>query len=1107
MTTETASSRSDFRKSVFSGLQSFFLNDGTEVLVLETTGDSGETRHILSPAPRLVRRQSGGPLFSLSLILKHRPGPQEKSIHPLIDKGLLTMDCQVGVLPAVLEKMKNYARGEIHRLFTRKVDYELVWKEDGESSLIITRAEGSGTEARAGIIAYLDRWQSLDVLSALDRNPSRLNLEATVQYRGGRSSKVIRLTGSWSRIHDFFTGQVNSQGRLSEAELHRLIPLLSEKGLISVHNDNDNPADIPEDILIQFFMRNVMVIMRREAGMDGVEPEYILRGRPHESFHLNYTETITGPALQSHKINASLDQMIGGMLDEYKREDFVHLIAEQANHPAMTGYVPSRVRSTPPDVRNRREGSMKLAKMGNSVSSFSLATRPDTSAIVHPNPSVIHKPEIVSEHVMLDDVRIELPQKERPVSLPVVHDVNAPWWHDRMSQNKCWYAPEFELISPSPTDDPVNSSFLFSFRRTGVTSTGEPALRASIRLSLRQVMSKETSSALSRENHDNNQPVSFETLSVFLLIPFIDQESGQVRVHVFSAVSEEIGGTVTATLSLLNDWVRLAYGALAMEGFQSIPPRVRVAYTFRGYVPVREKDLELAYGGKALYTPVLYSASDVNSFQGRSFFDATTLTYVQPKTELRYHRETDGHVTRSDRKASPDMLARPTSVAVKPVLSTAAVVRPQLEIVSSIATLLQKVKYSIRTQVRWQTMPVLLPCNRLGRFYQEIRNGVPATIGCQNALTLGETLYRQYEEIIEMRTSRYRVYRSLQQPGHFLVNPAAYCIGRRSANESDPYRPLLFLHALIDTEVPANNQVEMRTTLQPDLFMFERKKIFEILQLYDPQPVIHYPTEVTTESVITEWLVDPSITTETLEANSFFISAYFRMDLPRWQLTKNILNHPGLMGSVRFEFFDGTILEANLMVKLDHIRGPWEQGPLEKMAGNGKIKITNRSERTIDIRDLVQYSGRGIAQKIPVEISLSPGQTHTVQASNEMEPVYSYPPGDPVAIEEIRSFVEDIHSNIIFINLLNMAQHNLIRLDVEARIQGINEQYRAQLTGDMPVADIPVILPLTTYLENRTLEFRVIKIFSNKQAEMTEWMVWDLDTTVPVSLTQDLLDL
>ncbi len=437
--------------------------------------------------------------------------------------------------------------------------------------------------------------------------------------------------------------------------------------------------------------------------------------------------------------------------------------------------------------------------------------------------------------------------------------------------------------------------------------------------------------------------------------------------------------------------------------------------------------------------------------------------------------------------------------------------RPQLTLAPDVGSLLRQVEYATRTQVRGQTRPMLFPCNRLGRFYQEVRDDTPTAIGCQDALTLGQTRYRQYEEISELRDSAYQIYRSLQQPGHFLVVPTRFCITRRAAGEDDAYRPLVFLHALLDAEVAANNRVELRATLQPDLPPFKRRALEERLKAYDPVPVLHYPTDIPSEGVTFNWALDPAIAavseTDTLDAIGPYIGTYFRMDLPSWQLMRRVLDSPGISGSVSFTLADGSQLSASLLLKMDHIRGPWESGPLEVTAGGGQVHLTNRIERSVDVSDLVRFAGPGLAGQVPVEVSLPPEGTHTVTAEGELQPIYSYPPGDPLAIDEMRSFVEDIYSNLIFINLLNFANYNLIRLDVEARVQGVEGRYTAQLAEEMPVADIPIVLPLTTYLERHILEFRVAKIFSDREAEMSDWMQWDLDTTVPISLTRELLDL
>jgi len=351
----------------------------------------------------------------------------------------------------------------------------------------------------------------------------------------------------------------------------------------------------------------------------------------------------------------------------------------------------------------------------------------------------------------------------------------------------------------------------------------------------------------------------------------------------------------------------------------------------------------------------------------------------------------------------------------------------------------------------------------------------------------------------------------LQQPGHFLVVPAVFCISRRAAGETNAYRPLIFLNAMIDSAVSANNRVELRVTLEPDLPLFKRSALLELLKAYDQNPIIHYPTDIPAEMVDFNWVMNSSVTASSeadiLEVSGPFISVYFSMDLPNWQLMRSILNSPGVSGSVSFTLTDGSKLFSNLLLKLDQIRGPWQSGPLEVTTQDGQVRLTNRIERTIDVSDLVRYVGDSVAERVPVEISLTPGQTHTVSAGSGLQPVYSYLPGDPVAIEEVRSFVEDIYSNLIFINLLNFSNYNLLRLNVEARLQGLDSLYTAQLTEELPVVDIPVVLPLTTYLEKHVLDFRVIKIFNDRKAEMTDWIQWDLDTTVPISLTREILGL
>jgi hypothetical protein len=1095
------------------------LHDGTEVTVLAAPDANENITYVLPTAPSLVYRSTGEPLLSLSLVLSSQPAPNEQSVHPLIEHGVLTMDVQVGVPMNVLDTLAASGEGTFRRLFARKVEYVLLWAENNdEPPFILARAEGSGTEGRAGISAHLNRAQSLDVLAALDDTPARLRLCATIHYRSVGAPQFVRLSGSWALIHDYLSTHVDEQGRLSEAALQRLILAMAEDGLLTITRADGSPAQLSAEPLLRLFMRQAMVVLRQEPQTNGSKAWYTLRSRPHPSFRLSYSETITGNHLQTHELCTSLDHLLGGALEGRNWDNYVHMVAKQPDNPALVLPVRRKVQATPGrHNRHSRSTNLKVAALNNSVTSLTTATLPSSNTIIRPNVVTPYKQGITINHGALDDLRLELPQKDQPRSLPVIHDPDASYWKDRLNSKKLWYAPDFEIVAPSPGSSVDNSPFLFSFERTGVTNTGQPALQGSVRFTLRQIMSKETTKALApllRKTKDGVHPVSLNNLTVVLLVPFVDTNNGKIKQHRFVAKVTQRGDTAIVTVSLLNEWVRLAYGALAIEGFQSSPAQIQIGYTFSGYVVAEEKDIEIAFGGKALHTPVFYAAEEAATQRATTYFDASTLTYVQPQQELHYLREKAITSRRTDRRAEAISLARPNVPLKQHVVTNLSAVRPQLTLKPDVLALLKQVEYATRTQVRRQKQDLLFPCNQFGRLYQEMRNSTPAAIGCQEALTLGQTRYRQYEEMSELRDSAYQVYRSLQQPGHFLVVPTHFCISRREASEIDSYRPLIFLHALLDVEVPDNNRVELRAVLQPDVPLFKRSALLERLKAYDPEPTINYPTDIPTEAVSFSWALDPTISASSeadiLDASGPFISTYFHMGLASWQLMRSVLNNPGISGSVLFTLADGSELLSNLLLKLDYIRGPWESGPLQVTIDNGQVQLTNRIERTIDIDDLVRYAGSGVAQQIPVEVSLAAGQTHSMNTNDVLQPVYSYPPDDPIAIEEVRSFVEDIYSNLIFINLLNFANYNLVRLDIEARMEGVGN-YTTQLDQDMPVADIPIVLPLTTYLEQRILEFRVNKVFENEDGErtedLTEWMRWNLDTSTPISITSELLNL
>jgi len=147
---------------------------------------------------------------------------------------------------------------------------------------------------------------------------------------------------------------------------------------------------------------------------------------------------------------------------------------------------------------------------------------------------------------------------------------------------------------------------------------------------------------------------------------------------------------------------------------------------------------------------------------------------------------------------------------------------------------------------------------------------------------------------------------------------------------------------------------------------------------------------------------------------------------------------------------------------------------------------------------------------VPVDRTLAGGQNVSVGlpfAAAETYPVFTLQPGDPATLTEISSFVEDIHTNVVFVNLINYANHNLRRFDLRARLKEVpGSETAVPISEERAVGEAYFTLPLTTYLGPRTLQFQVTRIDNGGTAATTAWMEWDLAARGNViSLTWDLV--
>lgn len=640
--------------------------------------------------------------------------------------------------------------------------------------------------------------------------------------------------------------------------------------------------------------------------------------------------------------------------------------------------------------------------------------------------------------------------------LPLVEDATAAVFEDRLNPKHYWYAPAVTFSPPAPGDDPNQSSFAFSYQKTGVSPgpPPRPTLAGNARFVLKLGMSDETKAALTKAGNPAGTPLPLGGLSVTLEVPYT--QNGNVTFQSLHGDVQQSGDTLTATISLLDDAVRMTYGSLAYPAdFQSQPARLRVAYTYRACVPVPATWPQMVFGGK--------------------------LALLNPASAARLAASARGMV----------LLARPQLLAA----STAAVNGP---------------RYAVRTIVREQTIDAQLACTKFGSFYLETTNQGKTPIGCTDALKLGEQTIKIYDEVSELRDERYRVYRALAQPARFLVVPSRYRISRFGPNDGDQkaYRPSAMVYSVIDSD-PTKNKFFFTATLQPEIPVDARIALEAALLSttpHDQKPTIEYPTDLSYSSPPKySWVLPGGIDVPQVQILPGGFSVGLTTGLDNALLLLNLIQQSGVVGAVTFSFEDGSSLQSGLILDTQ-FTGPWETGPISIQVVPAAATLTNKIERPVNIAKLLTQEGGGVANQTAVNAKLAPGDSKNVPLTQAADTAYcTYSVEEtPATLQELNIFVEDVTTNVVFVNQVTLANHNLKALTAQARLKDTTHIYQLpDVSG--PSTSLTLTLPLTSYLAGQLLEYQITKLANDGSTSSTDWNQLDLNKSNIVSITWDAI--
>lgn len=1128
------------------------LTDAGGVPALVGTGGSASVPAVAACSAAALGAD-GTPVLSVVVVLSAQPMADHPSVTPLVERATLSMDVVSGLPDAALSALDR--PGIRHeRLFADQVHYRLCARgaDPVDGTRMLTEARAAGPVGRAALSCGLERDDALAVLSALRGGASRLEVQASIDFTTAEPTRTLGLSASWAQVHDAIAARAGGSASVGSQTVEAAVADLLGDGRLQVSSSSgdsgasgdgggDGAAGLgstPSDArsITSALLAQSAVVLDR---VDGTT--WTLRERPHPALRLDYVSRVSGYRSDRIETCTPLEDILAGTLEGRSLDPFVRLVAPAPGSPGAYAPVPPRRRARSARGANRA-GQIRLAVQDGRTQSLALTVEPRralmSSAVFLAASTARPTAAVQLSHLPLDDMVLVSPGS-RPESLPVVDDPDAPVWKDRVDAGIRWYLPGMELVLPRADAPVAEGPFLFRFRRTGTTDDGRPALQGTARLTVRRVVPGRAVTAAEGRSLRELTPVG---VCAALEVPFVDRVDGKAKRQVLDGTVTETGDGYRVEVPMLNDWLRLTYRALSGADPLAEPASLRLDYTFGAYVPVRRADILLTFAGTKALTPVLYAGAGKERSEwvgpvgvaSEVAFDPVALSLRGPVSQTSFRREVVEVAGRRSGTALTGRPAAPGGVLPAPVttLPALAVQRPQPAVVTNAVTVARPLvvaapalrpaplptqdseqsRLARRTIARRTAVPASVPCTTFGSGYRESTVDGEVAVGCRDELQLGSVRYAMFSEVASLTTERFSVYRLLQQPGRFMLRPAGYGITRHDGDPAErAYRPCVVLYAVIDPDEAANNRIVLDATLQPDLAVHERDQLTAALQVMDPEPQVRLPTEVEGVSVDFAWSMSGAATdVSTVVLPGGMLRVSVDCDLADWMLLRLQLERSSVSGTVTFTFPDASVLRSSMVLSLTTVLGPWESGPVEARLSGQSARLVNRLDRGVDVAELICIGTAG-RSSTPVAKALAGGGTALVDVpagTSEVVPVVSLPRGDPVVIEESRSFIDHVQTNVVFVNLVSLAARGLARLEVVARLRDSPGEQVVQLTDEVAAVEVRFVLPLTTFLAGRVLEYRVSTVSTvSTEVAGEDWTTWDIASKGNiVSLTWELVD-
>ena len=1016
--------------------------------------DDSPLHYGVMDVPRLVAGKTT-PKFSLVLLLSRAPAAGEDSIRPLIMSAYLGMELDYRLPLAAARQL------QAQPIFARQAQ---VWLH-APGQAAFAAATLSAPLLRGALHTPLTREKTLAVLDALDAAPvppeHSLALTARIEYRAGAPADSFTLDLSPAELWDKLKA-LAVDGKLAEEAFRRVF---------------DQFKFPPEAFSV--FRRACQCLLL-------TNPEGTFLGPRPAPGAARLKDEWRRDLMRRLDLTCPLQAVLGNALSPADRAACISVVGPSGNldgGPLLETLSRSRSRAT--------RGAVGMGAMlaGNKIQTVAATLQPSvrpsaTSHLIASEAIRIQAPvaTTAAAPVMAHLTHYVLPEAifTGPAfvaaSLPILGDLNAALLADKNDPSLRWYLPAITLVRPVASEAPDTSPFLFDLERIGTSASGRPAIRARLRFTLELSRPAAASAALAANPRLTARMIEPVEPSVTLSVPYIDETSGLLERAVCRGSTTRAGNLLQATVELLNDAARTAYGSLSTPGFQSEAARLEVAFQFSGYAPVSSRP-QLVLGGKISNAVLLAKPRD----------DTESILVASGGREFIV------------RPASSARLSQNLTLAGRITTSDAALALPS------------RLEYALRTTIRQQSMDAFFSCAELGAFYREKQAAATVSIGCAEAYRLGQASPLTYQEMVALNRPSYRVFRNLRQPGRFLLVPLSFEITRYAPGTPErEYRPALIVYAALDAERPENNRIRFEAMLGPALSPYEMEDLRRRLLLEAASPVLELPNMLAQRTEFSWNLTSTPPVEAVTSATPECLHTALATDLASALLLKTLIQNTGLTGAARFTLEDGSVVTSALSVHLGRITGPWLSGPITlQPKGAATLQLTNRVEGSMAVKDVYLFNGPGEPTRVTVEAALAPGASLDVAAPGAYTAAHAdFVPmadGSPT-FEEVRAMIEEIQCNVVFLDVVNYENHGLTRLDIDARLQGVPGVFRVGM--DSRRGSVNFLLPLTTYLAARIVEFQTTKVFAAKPAEVTAWKAWDMEANSNiVTITAEMISI